>query len=152
MSPGSLPPPLKIISCNSKKQSREDEAEEVGGEKRRPQPSSFGCGWGGGGGVGLASDKPPLLARNRGTEVSLGEPGQWTTDQAFRLYAAPKDSGEEPTRAGGLGKFFCFLTLALGKELEKKTAKSEPRLRCSLHRHTILSSPPLQLSAWWPGH
>lgn len=30
VSPGSLPPPLKTISCNSKKQSRENKAEEVG--------------------------------------------------------------------------------------------------------------------------
>lgn len=32
VSPGSLPPPLKTISCNSKKQSRENKAEEVRGE------------------------------------------------------------------------------------------------------------------------
>ena len=50
-------------------QSREDKAEEVGGERGRLQPSSSGCDLGVRGSV-LASDKPPLLGRNRGTKVS----------------------------------------------------------------------------------
>lgn len=144
MSPGSLPPPLKTISCNSKMQSRDEKAEEVGEKKGAFGPPLWrGSGWG----AVLATDGSLYWGGTGGLKCPKEN---LVRNQAFGLETAPlsppKTQKRNPQRQG-LGKFCSFmdLELALGQDLEKKLPGVSQGW-AALHTG-ILCSPPLPSSS-----